>query len=169
MLKLKEQNTTTNKPIAVLVESALMIKYEAKEFECDAVVKSVTANDVVNLFESVTGEFGNGDMDFCFDEETSSIWMRINGVSSPISVSQASSANSKWDSNADGHSDFIVLTAPLEGDESTVFALEDKFPELSFYQNNDFILAEETINLKNGVEALDIMDRVEGFIHSLNS
>lgn len=149
-----------------VVEPSQNIPFEAKEFEYDSTVTSVSTSDVVNLFSSIAPEFGEGTVSFAFDNETSSVWIAIPGVSSQISVVDIDPF-STWD--ASGSSDVIAIRAIIK--DSTVSAndLSRHHSFTKFYEEGEIIIAEEPVFLTHGIAMLNLLDRLVAFLTTINT
>lgn len=149
-----------------VVEPSQIIPFVAKEFEYDSTVTSVSTSDVVNLFSSIAPEFGEGTVSFAFDNETSSVWIAIPGVSSQISVVDIDPF-STWD--ASGSSDVIAIRAIIKDSAVSANDLSRHHSFTKFYQEGDIIIAEEPVFLTHGIAMLNLLDRLVAFLTTINT
>ncbi|CAH7346642.1 conserved hypothetical protein [Vibrio crassostreae] len=143
-----------------------LIDYKPTTFDADCIIELITTSATICLFESVANEFGNGELKYHFDRETSSILISIDGVPSSISIADLD-PYSTWDSN--GESDFIAFRAMLNVDPATVNELNKAHPTVKFYSHGGQVIAEESVYLSHGVSALNLMDRTSSFITTITA
>lgn len=149
-----------------VLESSQVIPFIEKEFEYDSTISKVSTSDVVNLFTSIAPEFGEGTVSFTFDNETSSVWLDIPGVSSQISVVDIDPF-STWD--ASGSSDVIAIRALIKDSKASANDLSRHHSFTKFYQEGDIIIAEEPMYLSHGVAMLNLLDRLVAFLTTINT
>lgn len=143
-----------------------LINHIPNEVSPDQIYEQLNSSDLVNLFQSIAPEFGNGEVSFSFDESTASVLFMVNGIGSSISVADIDPF-STWTANSS--SEFVALRALIEVEESLINTLNTKHPNTKFYSSANVIIAEEAFYLGHGVASLNLLDRFSAFLNTIRS
>lgn len=143
--------------------SSEKINFIASEYCPDSFFRKVTPSDVINLFSSVSPEFGNGEIKYLFDNDTDVIMLRLQGVSPSISI-LGSNKEQKWTANGNACSFVMkaVCRKDLGGDD--IAQLSEANYGLTLYPKNGHVICECSAELASGVPTLNLMDLVARFL-----
>lgn len=147
-------------------QQADTLNFTPREIACDEVLSELNGSDIINLFQSIASEFGNGDIQYSFDSETASVLLAIDGITSSISVADID-PYATWTANS--ASDFIALRAMITVPVSTLNKLNQLHPNTKFYSCDTAIIAEEAFYLSHGVASLNLLDRFSAFLNTIRS
>ena len=148
------------------LDTAHIIPFVDTEFDYDSTISKVSTSDLVNLFMSISPEFGEGTLSFAFDKETNSIWLDMPGVSSQISIADIDPFKT-WD--AAGESDVIAIRALIKNSKVSANTLSQHHSFTKFFSDGETIIAEEPIYLTHGVSMMNMLDRIVAFIETINT